>query len=183
MLRLLGLIFLVVISVGMAPWGLVLGGFLCAGWLLAGPLQLHGERFSYGEHSDTNTLSCLNAVRLTSAVYCANCDLISNSPHDECRVCGSHSVISVSRLWQLALAPAATSAAKYKISFTADVRDVPANGLRESTKLIGRLAELGGNVKSLHIQVESVNDPSSNVKAEALKRIPQLVTSEWQQAS
>ena len=183
MLRLLGLVFLVVICVGMAPWGLVLGGILCAGWLLARPLHIHGERFSEGEPRVANTRTTLNAVALKNAVYCVNCDLISNSPHDECKVCGSHSVISVSRLWQLTLAPAPTKSAKYKISFTADVREIPANGLRESTKLIGQLAELGGNVRALHIQVESVGDPTPKAELEVLKFLPPIARTEWQQAS
>jgi hypothetical protein len=183
MLRLLGLVFLVVICVGMAPLGLVLGGVLCAGWLLAWPLQTHGNRFPDGQHRVSNASSSLNAVPLMAAVYCVNCDLISNSSHDECKVCGSHSVISVARLWQLTSAPTPIKAAKYKISFTADVREIPANGLCESTKLIGRLAELGGNVKSLHMQVESVDDSTPKASVEILKPLSRIPTGEWQQAS
>ncbi len=183
MLRLLGLVFLVVLFVGVSPWGLVLGGVLCTGWLLARPLQTHGERFSGAVRKASIPPNSLNVVPLTNAVYCVNCDLITNSPHDECKVCGSHSVISVSRLWQLTLAPTHTKAAKYKISFTADVTEIPANGLRESTKLISQLAELGGNVKSLHIQVESVSGPVPNAKVELLRPMPAVAATKWQQAS
>jgi hypothetical protein len=38
----------------------------------------------------------LNAVCLQNAVLCADCEVISDSPHDTCRVCGSHSLMSLS---------------------------------------------------------------------------------------
>ncbi|HEU5453961.1 MAG TPA: hypothetical protein VFU76_18330 [Terriglobales bacterium] len=49
----------------------------------------------------------LNAVRLQQAVLCAGCDVISDSPHDSCLVCGSRSLLPLSRvLGNMALAPA-----------------------------------------------------------------------------
>jgi hypothetical protein len=41
----------------------------------------------------------LNAVPLQSAVLCAECDVVSDSPHDTCLVCGSHSLFNVARLF------------------------------------------------------------------------------------
>ena len=38
----------------------------------------------------------LNAVCLQNAVLCADCEVISNSPHDTCCVCGSRSLLSLS---------------------------------------------------------------------------------------
>jgi hypothetical protein len=38
----------------------------------------------------------INAVYLQNAVLCADCEVISDSPHDTCRVCGSHSLMSLS---------------------------------------------------------------------------------------
>jgi len=38
----------------------------------------------------------VNAVYLRNAVLCADCEVISDSPHDICRVCGSHSLMSLS---------------------------------------------------------------------------------------
>ena len=38
----------------------------------------------------------VNAICLQSAVLCAECEVISNSPHDTCRVCGSRSLMSLS---------------------------------------------------------------------------------------
>ena len=37
----------------------------------------------------------LNAIQLQNAVLCADCEVISDSPHDACRVCGSHSLLSL----------------------------------------------------------------------------------------
>ena len=41
----------------------------------------------------------LNAVPLQNAVLCAECDLVSDSPHDTCLVCGSHSLFNVARIF------------------------------------------------------------------------------------
>ena len=40
----------------------------------------------------------VNAVRLQQAVLCADCDVITDSPHDICLVCGSHSLLPLSRV-------------------------------------------------------------------------------------
>jgi hypothetical protein len=40
----------------------------------------------------------VNAVCLQEAVLCTDCEVISDSPHDFCRVCGSHSLFSLSRV-------------------------------------------------------------------------------------
>lgn len=40
----------------------------------------------------------LNAVPLQNAVLCAECDVVSDSPHDVCMVCGSHSLFSIARV-------------------------------------------------------------------------------------
>lgn len=48
----------------------------------------------------------LNAVRLQHAVLCAGCDVISDSPHDSCLVCGSRSLLPLARvLGNVAAAP------------------------------------------------------------------------------
>jgi hypothetical protein len=39
----------------------------------------------------------LNAISLRNAVLCADCDTVSDSPHDECLVCGSRSLFNISR--------------------------------------------------------------------------------------
>jgi hypothetical protein len=37
----------------------------------------------------------LNAVALQNAVLCAECDVVSDSPHDQCLVCGSRSLFNI----------------------------------------------------------------------------------------
>ena len=41
----------------------------------------------------------LNSVALQNAVLCAECDVVSDSPHDTCLVCGSHSLFNIARLF------------------------------------------------------------------------------------
>ena len=41
----------------------------------------------------------LNAVALQNAVLCAECDVVSDSPHDRCLVCGSRSLFNIARLF------------------------------------------------------------------------------------
>jgi hypothetical protein len=40
----------------------------------------------------------LNSILLQNAVLCAECDVVSDSPHDHCLVCGSRSLFNISRL-------------------------------------------------------------------------------------
>jgi hypothetical protein len=41
---------------------------------------------------------CLNAVALQNAVLCAECDVVSDSPHDHCLVRGSRSIFNIARM-------------------------------------------------------------------------------------
>jgi hypothetical protein len=41
----------------------------------------------------------LNAVPLKNAVLCAECDVVSDSPHDVCMVCGSRSLFNIARVF------------------------------------------------------------------------------------
>jgi hypothetical protein len=43
-------------------------------------------------------LRFFNAVCLQKAVLCADCDCVSDSPHDKCLVCGSRSLFSIARV-------------------------------------------------------------------------------------
>jgi hypothetical protein len=40
----------------------------------------------------------LNAISLKNAVLCADCDVVSDSPHDICLVCGSRSLFNIARI-------------------------------------------------------------------------------------
>ena len=41
----------------------------------------------------------LNAVALQNAVLCAECDVVSDRPHDTCLVCGSRSLFNIARMF------------------------------------------------------------------------------------
>jgi hypothetical protein len=45
----------------------------------------------------------LNAIALQNAVLCAECDVVSDSPHDRCLVCGSSSLFNIARMFGGAL--------------------------------------------------------------------------------
>jgi hypothetical protein len=40
----------------------------------------------------------LNAIALQNAVLCADCDVVSDSQHDICMVCGSRSLVNICRI-------------------------------------------------------------------------------------
>jgi hypothetical protein len=123
----------------------------------------------------------LTAVPLLNAAFCVDCETISNSPHDACMVCGSHSLISLIRVFGGTLQSQkshsteahkphsteahAKTAARYNLEVTASVHDIPAIELNQAIELITRLAEVGGNVKCLHINIESVFDTQALLKA------------------
>ena len=41
----------------------------------------------------------VNSVSLQNAVLCAECDVVSDSPHDICLVCGSRSLFNIARIF------------------------------------------------------------------------------------
>jgi hypothetical protein len=45
---------------------------------------------------EAESLRDLNAVCLQTAVLCVECEMVSNSPHDHCFICGSHSLVNLS---------------------------------------------------------------------------------------
>ncbi|ABF43385.1 hypothetical protein Acid345_4385 [Candidatus Koribacter versatilis Ellin345] len=184
MLRLLGFVFLVIICVDTAPWGLVIGTIACVAWLFP-PTWLSRfwapGTFAKAPRVAGANIGSLNAIPLVNAVYCANCDAITDSPHESCRGCGSHSILAVARLWQLSAAHAPAGAARHKISFTADIRDIPAIGLSEAVNLIVRLTEMGGALQVFHIHVddaeaEASNAPAVGQKIELVKPVARATT-------
>ena len=66
---------------------------MCEGPLPWGPVM---------NHSNTGNLLAagrpLNTVALQRAVLCAECDVVSDSPHDICMVCGSRSLVNICRI-------------------------------------------------------------------------------------
>ena len=51
---------------------------------------------NWGKSMDAIEKTDINAICLQNAVLCADCEVISDSPHDTCRVCGSRSLLSLS---------------------------------------------------------------------------------------
>lgn len=64
----------------------------------------------------------LNAVALQNAVLCAECDVVSDSPHDRCLVCGSRSLFNIARMFggnlpqnRTALVPSETMEVRHEV--------------------------------------------------------------------
>jgi hypothetical protein len=123
-------------------------------------------------NAGTHTEGGLSTVPLLNAVFCADCETISNSPRDACTVCGSHSLISLFRMLGGTLRsqkPQSTAdhakTAKYNLELTANVHEIPATELNRVIESISRLAEVCGDLESLHINVESVFDTQGVFRA------------------
>lgn len=65
---------------------------------------------------------CLNAIALQNAVLCAECDVVSDSPHDTCQVCGSRSLLNIARMFggnlpqnRAALVPSETLGVRHEV--------------------------------------------------------------------
>ena len=121
-----------------------------------------------GAHTDEG----LSAVPLHNAVFCVDCETVSNSPHDACTVCGSHSLTSLVRMLGGTLrsqkppsAEGHAKTAKYNLELTVKVHEIPANELNRAIESISRLAEVCGDLESLHINVESVFDTQAALRA------------------
>jgi hypothetical protein len=140
MLRLSGVFLIGVACLVTAPWGVLVGAVL----VLLDCIYEKARVRKVGSGKE----GCLSAVPLCNAVYCANCEVITNSPHDTCNVCGSHSVAGLSRMlaggWRRTVSQRTAKTAKFKLSLIAEVLEIPADGLNETVTLITRLAEAGG---------------------------------------
>ena len=77
-----------------------------------------------GSHVDDGAEKgrCLNAVALQNAVLCAECDVVSDSPHDTCLVCGSRSLFNIAHMFggnlprnRTALVPSETMEMRHEV--------------------------------------------------------------------
>ncbi len=102
----------------------------------------------------------VSVVSLLNAVFCSGCENISNSPHDVCAVCGSHSLTSLSRLLggKLRSERVQAKTAKYNVELTAKIHEIVSAELDYLLHSITRLAEGSGDLERLHINVETVFD-------------------------
>jgi hypothetical protein len=126
--------------------------------------------------SDMNTAADtekgLSAVPLLNAVFCLDCETITNSPHDVCTVCGSHSLINLFRMVGGTLRSQKThlegdgaKTVKYNLELTAKVHEIPSTELSLVIDSMTRLAEACGAVESLRINVETVVNPQGVLRA------------------
>ena len=121
-------------------------------------------------NAGTHTNGGLSAVPLLNAVFCADCETISNSPHNVCSVCGSRSLLNLFRMLDGSVrghmpqsAKDHGKTAKYNVELTVKVREIPVNELNRTIESISRLAEVCGDLESLHINVEPVVDNTQAV--------------------
>jgi hypothetical protein len=113
-----------------------------------------------------------SVVPLLNAVFCVDCETISNSPHDACTVCGSHSLISLVRMLGGTLRSPRTHSteehaktAKYNLELTVKMHEIPAKELNHAIQLITRLAEVDSDLECLHINLESGFDTQGVLRA------------------
>ena len=123
-------------------------------------------------NAGAHTEAGLSAVRLLNAVFCADCETISNSPHDACSVCGSRSLTNLFRMLEGNLrsqkpqsAEDHAKPAKYNLELTVKVHEIPAHELNRVIESISLLAEVSGDLESLHINVEPVFDTHAVLRA------------------
>ncbi len=114
----------------------------------------------------------LNAVPLLHAVFCVDCETISNSLHDACTVCGSHSLVNLFRMvggtlrsQKKQLDDDGAKTAKYNLELIAKVREIPATELSLIIESMTRLAQAGRFVESLRINVETVFNAEGVLRA------------------
>ncbi len=100
----------------------------------------------------------MSVVPLQNAVFCVNCESISNSPHDVCEVCGSRSLVSLFRVLGGTLRGKnePPELIKYNLELSIRVSEISAADLNRTISALTRLAEVGSELQTLHINVESV---------------------------
>jgi hypothetical protein len=110
----------------------------------------------------------LSTVPLQRAVFCVDCETVSNSQHDVCTVCGSPSLISLVRLLggtiqnrnAKALTVERHGTVKYNLELTVKAYAIAARDLNHAIESITQLADVAGNLECLHLNVESVELPT-----------------------
>lgn len=99
----------------------------------------------------------MTVVPLQHAVFCVNCETVSNSPHDVCSVCGSRSLVSLFRmLGTLRGKNQHTDIVKYNLELIVRVSEVSGTDLNHAIDALTRLAQAGKDLQTLHMHIESV---------------------------
>lgn len=109
-------------------------------------------------YAATATVRDLSTVSLHNAVFCVDCETISNSPHDICTVCGSPSLIGLFKLLGGTLRQHGDQpkSVRYHLELEVDAQEVSAYDLNRAIDLATSLAAAGAVIKKLHVEVEPV---------------------------
>jgi hypothetical protein len=120
----------------------------------------------------TGTDQDVSTISLHNAVFCVDCESISNSPHDVCTICGSHSLVGLFRLLGGTLlshkaqtSDDAANGPRYNLDVTFTMQEIPAKELNHAIQVITRLADVGGELDRLHINVECVMPAHGGLRA------------------
>ena len=116
--------------------------------------------------SGTHNESDLDVVPLCHAVFCLDCESISNTPRDECPSCNGHSLVSLARMLggsilgqQAGIRQCASLS--FDITITVGLQQMHAEDLNTALERLSNMVgpRLGRARASVHIDVEpKVND-------------------------
>ncbi len=116
----------------------------------------------------------VNTVSLLQAVFCIECETVSDSAQHTCTVCGSSSLVSLFRLLGGSLrGPKSVSSNdqvkpnKYDLQLTVKIHGIPAQELNDIIESMAHLAEVSGEVECLHINLESAFEGKQALKTAA----------------
>jgi len=112
--------------------------------------------------SATHNQSELDVVPLCYAVFCLDCESISNTPRDECPSCKSHSLVSLARmlggsiLGQPSSRMAQCASLSFDITITVGLQQMHAEDLNTALERLSTMVgtRLGRARASVHIDVE-----------------------------
>ena len=115
-----------------------------------------------------------SVVPLQNAVFCVDCESVSNSPNDKCLVCGSHSLFGLFRmlggtLWNRKIDnDEREKGVRYDLEITVEINGMTAKDLNQIIASISRLIEPNTGVwKGFHINVDSLLDDGSGSEPKA----------------
>jgi hypothetical protein len=130
--------------------------------LCTGNLQSASQEVEAVVMSATGSALGVNTVPLGNAVFCVNCEMISDSTHDLCTVCGSRSLVGLFRVLGGTLRKRSSEpiaelpkTVKYHLELSVDAHEISARDLNHAIELLSHLSEVGGVVERMHINVES----------------------------
>ena len=112
--------------------------------------------------SETHPEPDLDVVPLCYAVFCLDCESISNTPRDECPSCKSHSLVSLARLLggsilgQQSNHLAQCASLSFDITITVGLQQMHAEDLNTALERLSNMVgpRLGRARASVHIEVE-----------------------------